>query len=127
PVAGGKKRHLDTLKAGAALDVPCVGERMARDLLWIACPVTFEELWIERDTGRDLARLAITMVCRAVAVLVGKHLARKPCLDEGVAMNAAVVAPVAVVVAPAFPGNDGGEVRWLQGGDKPLCDCVVGN
>ena len=62
----------------------------------------------------------------AGAILYSLHLHVVPIRPER-RENAAVMRHVPVPVRGAFPYAHCGEMRWLQAGDVPLIDAVVGN
>src|SRR4051812_25998908 len=89
--------------------------------------VSGKQILAQRRTGRRPSGVAIEMMGRAITVLVGQYLSGPPRGREEVTEDAAVMAPVAIEIAAAFPWTDGREVRRLKGRNLPLLDCQIGD
>ncbi len=127
PIARRQHRHPHIVQHRHPLGVPGVGQRVLEHAGGIVHAVARQQRLGQRRPGQRGAGFGIAVAGGAVAMLVDQDLARPPGGGEAVARDAAVMAEIAVVVAAAFPGYDGGEVRRLQGGHQPLRDGEVGH
>src|ERR1043166_8710627 len=125
PVGGREERRLHLRPVGRARAAVLIVERMldkvgllvdaVRAQLFVGDPVVAAH----RLAGRGALRTAL-----AEPVLHALHGAHEPVGDEARG-DAAMAQRLAIVVARAFPGAEGGEVRRLQGRHLPRVHRVV--
>ena len=127
PVGSRQERHRHLREIGSALAI-VVGQQRALEQLGPHVLAVGDEFFFREGlrAAHQFAGDAAFRSALAHAVLYGLDLHVLPVLAEG-ADDAAVAVAVAVVVPPAFPHADGGEVWWLRGGGAPLVGTIVGN